>query len=92
VNAPAPEPTPDPADPAVEAEWRKIERERIAEEVEEARENALEAAGVAYGRRWPWAAVVLALVAGLIVAGLLNSPRFQRPRQDQDPWIPGAAE
>lgn len=89
MNTPVPEPN--PADPAVEAEWQKIERERIAEEVAEAREDMLEAR-VAPGRRWPWAAVAVALVAGLILAALLNSPRFQRPPQDLDPGIPGAEE
>lgn len=81
MNAPVPERSPNPADMAVEAEWRKIEQERIAEEVEEAREDLIEAAA-APRRHWPWAAVAVALVAGVILAAVLNSPRFRRPGGD----------
>jgi len=79
---------PPPDDPAVEAEWRKIEQERIAEEVEEAREDLLDA-GATPGRRWSWTAVAIALAAGVVVAVLLNSPWFRRA---VDPGQPGVEE
>jgi len=61
----------DPDEVAVENEWRKIEAERIAEEQAEAREDLLDAEPSR--RRWPWLALVAALMAGLIAAALINS-------------------
>ncbi len=83
--------TGDDVDAAVEDEWRRIERERIAEEVEEAREDAI-AEEAPPLRRWPWLAFVAALTAGVIAAVVLNSPaaisrRMVAPRQE-----PAAAE
>lgn len=77
MTAPEPKRNPISEDPAVEAEWRKIEEERIAEEVEEAREDLLDA-DAKPGRRWSWTAVAVALVAGLVLAAVLNSPWFRR--------------
>ena len=66
-------PTGDPDEAAVAAEWRKIEAERIAEEREEAREDAEDDVAPA-GMRWPWQAFAAALVAGLALAIALNWP------------------
>lgn len=62
----------DPDEVAVDAEWRKIEAERIAEEREEAREDVPEAEPPP--RRWPWGAFAAALAAGLILAIAINWP------------------
>lgn len=55
---------------AIAAEWQKIERERLAEERAEAREDLDPAAPV--GRRLPWRALVAALLAGVVAAVLAN--------------------
>lgn len=91
MTTPVPEQTPQPPDAAVEAEWRKIEQERIAEEVEEAREDTLEA-GVARERHWPWGAIAAALVAGMVLAALLNSPWFRRPVEEPGQGVQEAGE
>jgi len=51
MTAPAPKRNPIPEDPAVEAEWRKIEEERIAEEVEEGAEEPGQAGSQEAGGR-----------------------------------------
>ncbi|MFM8733644.1 MAG: hypothetical protein ACKOC8_00380 [Pirellulales bacterium] len=58
-------------DAAVEAEWRKLEAERIEEERDEARDDAIEAPAPA-PRRWPWVALAASLAAGVLVAAFLN--------------------
>jgi hypothetical protein len=73
TDRPASSQPPSTDDPAVEEEWRRIERERIAEEVEEAREDAI-VEKTPSRRRWPWLAFAAALVAGMIAALVLNSP------------------
>jgi len=62
------------ADPAVEAEWRRVEEERIAVERAEASEDAVEPPRPAVPR-WEWLAMAGALAAGLLVAVLVNLPR-----------------
>lgn len=62
------------ADPAVEAEWRRLEEERIAEERAEASEDAVEPPRPPVPR-WEWLAMAGALAAGLLVAVLVNLPR-----------------
>jgi len=59
-------------DAAVEAEWRTIEAERIAQEQEEAREVVPEVAGARGSRQWLWLALVASLGAGVLVAGAVN--------------------
>ena len=59
---------------AVEAEWRRIERERLEEEIAEAREDAAEPAGGPLRHRWPWLALAGALAAGLLVAVVIERP------------------
>lgn len=59
-------------DAAVEAEWRSIEAERIAQEQEEAREVVPEVAGARGSRQWLWLALVASLGAGVLVAGAVN--------------------
>jgi len=66
-------PAGDPDEAAVAAEWRKIEAERIAEEREEAREDADDGVPPT-AARWPWQAFAAALVAGLVLAIALNWP------------------
>lgn len=79
-----------PDDAAVESEWRRIERERIAEEVEEAREDAI-AEGPSR-RRWPWLAFAAALAAGAVAALILNSPAAISRRTVAVPPEPAAAD
>lgn len=59
-------------DAAVEAEWRRIEAERVAQEQEEARDEVPEATGATRARSWPWLALVASLVAGVLVALAVN--------------------
>lgn len=69
----------DPDDPAVQAEWRRLEAERLAEERAEAREDAAEAAHepvpVRSRRHRQPLAFAAALVSGIVVAILVNRPR-----------------
>jgi hypothetical protein len=68
---------------AVDAEWRKIEAERIAEDREEAGEDVLEAETPP--KRWPWWAFAAALAAGLIVAVAINWPGVLSQQSDSGP-------
>jgi len=61
-------------DAAVEAEWRRIERERLEEEIAEARAGAAEPADEPMRHRWPWMVLVGALAAGLLTAIVINRP------------------
>jgi hypothetical protein len=68
----------DPSDRLVEAEWRAIEAERIAEERTEAAADLEEEIGpVRAAKRptWPWLTIATALAAGLLVTVVLNVPR-----------------
>lgn len=69
----------DPDDPAVQAEWRRLEAARLAEERAEAREDAEEAAHepmlTRSDRRWQPLAFAIALAAGIVAAFLVNRPR-----------------
>jgi hypothetical protein len=73
-------------DVEVAAEWRQIERERIAAERAEAREDVESLArDAAAGRRvtnWPLVAMVAALVAGVVLAVLVNG-RIDAARKQQ---------
>ena len=83
VIASQPAPTdPDDAVDAVDAEWRKLEAERIAEERYEAGEDALDAP--TSPARWPWWAFAAALAAGVILTIMINSPAMlsRRPAAD----------
>ncbi len=75
-----------PDDPAVQAEWRRLEAERLAEERAEAREDAEEATqhpGTPRNERgWQPLAFAVALVAGIVVAMLVNRPR-QKPSAEE---------
>lgn len=77
-----PHDVPPPAeDPAVAAEWRRIEAARLAEERAEAREDAEQASHVpavqSTKRRWPLVAFGVALAAGVVLAILVNRPQVQ---------------
>ena len=61
-------------DAEVEAEWRKLERARIDEEIAEAREDAADLGAAPMRQRWPWLALAGSLAAGVIVAFLINRP------------------
>lgn len=61
-------------DVEVEAEWRRIERERLEEEIAEAREDAAEPVDEPMRHRWPWLALAGALAAGVLAAIVINRP------------------
>lgn len=59
----------------VDAEWERIELERIAGEIAEAREDEAVAETTAEPRqRWPWMTMAAALAAGVLVAAFINMP------------------
>lgn len=62
------------AEAEVEAEWRRIERQRLDGEIAEARDDAAELAPEPMRQRWPWLALVGALAAGVLVAVVINRP------------------
>lgn len=86
TKQPKHQPSTESDDPAVQAEWRRLEAERLAEERAEAREDADEAAHEPAARRargqWPLIAFVIALVAGIIAALVVNRPRPKTASQD----------
>jgi hypothetical protein len=60
-------------DEAVDAEWKRIESDRVAEEVAEAREDILDA--VPHPTRpsiWLWGGFAAALLAGVVFAVVVN--------------------
>jgi hypothetical protein len=67
-----PQPAPGKPDDAIDAEWRKIESERIAEEQEEAREDIL--APEPARPIWPWWVFAAILAAGAVFAAAINAP------------------
>ena len=63
------------ADARVDAEWERIELERIAGEIAEAREDAAVAETTAEPHaHWPWTTMLAALAAGVLVAAFVNMP------------------
>jgi hypothetical protein len=58
----------------VEAEWRRIERQRLEGEIAEARDDAAEPASEPMRQRWPWIALAGALAAGVLVAVVIDRP------------------
>lgn len=80
----------------VDAEWAKIEDERVAEEVAEAREDVIEAIADPGGRRrswrWMWWAFAAALVAGIGFAGWVDFVvAMNRPTPDTAVPLPAAS-
>lgn len=60
-------------DSKIRAEWRRVEQERIAEEVAEAREDVAATDQPHAGpRRFIWIAFAIALVAGIVVTALIE--------------------
>ena len=59
-------------DPAVEAEWQRLEAERIAQEIEEARDDVTSAERQQQRPPWTWLAMLASLAAGVLVAAGLN--------------------
>jgi hypothetical protein len=78
---------PPDVDPALEAEWQRLERERLAEERAEARVDAEEASHhpppKPFGRRALALAFTVALAAGGVLAFLVNRPQ-PRPALDAE--------
>lgn len=83
-------------DRIVAEEWREIETERLVAERAEADADAdlepADGATVPRGRFWPWKSLAAALLAGLLVAGLLNLPGDQQRQVAWDPGDPDAGE
>lgn len=65
----------DTGDAEVEAEWRRIEEQRLAEERAEATEDSADPVPPATRSRWPWLVLVAALAAGSAVTMVINRPR-----------------
>ncbi|MFM8290112.1 MAG: anti-sigma factor family protein, partial [Planctomycetia bacterium] len=65
----------------VEAEWRRIERQRLEGEIAEARDDAAEPAPEPMRQRWPWIALAGALAAGVLVAVVIDRPRGPADRE-----------
>ena len=60
-------------DAKVREEWRRLERQRIDEEIAEAREDVGHAGPARGGPHWlVWAALAVALVAGIVVTAIVN--------------------
>ena len=59
-------------DPAVEAEWQRLEAARIAQEIEEARDDVTSAERQQHRPPWTWLAMLASLAAGVLVAAGLN--------------------
>lgn len=68
-------------DAEVEGEWRRIERERLAEEIAEARDDAAEPVDEPMRHRWPWLALAGALAAGVLAAVVINRPGGMADRE-----------
>jgi len=82
-----------PADSRIDAEWERIELERLAEEIAEAREDAAVAETTTEPRRpWPWMTMLAALAAGLLVASFVNMPPLHSVlvEKDRDVALRGA--
>lgn len=74
-----------PADSRIDAEWERIELERLAGEIAEAREDAAVAETTPEPRhRWPWMTMLGALAAGLLVAALVNMSPLHSVLVDHD--------
>lgn len=81
----------DAEDAKVRAEWRRLEKERIAEEVAEARED-VETEAKAAGRgsyRLVWIAFAVALVAGMVVTALIEGFSAKVAPPDEAPAATG---
>lgn len=70
MTTPADDPSSPAADEAVMAEWQRIEEARIAEDRDEARDDAESAPHPL--RTWAWVVLGLALLAGIVATVLLN--------------------
>ncbi len=81
MNGSGPSQQPPDSDPALEAEWQRLETERLAEERAEARDDAEEAAHhppqKTSERRVLVQALAVALAAGGVLAFLMNRPQPQ---------------
>lgn len=57
----------------IREEWRRVEQERLAEEIAEAREDAGTAPQVGRVPRWlMWTVCAVALVAGIVATVVIN--------------------
>lgn len=74
-----------PGDARVDAEWERIELERIAGEIAEAREDAAVAETTVEPRQhWPWMTMLAALAAGVLVAVFVNMPPLHSVLVEKD--------
>jgi len=75
-----PNDAPDRADDAkVREEWQRLERQRLDEEIAEAREDAGTVPPARGGPRWfVWLAFAVALAAGIVATGVING-LFRNP-------------
>jgi hypothetical protein len=79
----------DHGDAEVEAEWRRVEDQRIAEERAEATEDAAEPVPPPTSR-WPWLILAAALAAGILATVAINRPRPSSP-EGAAPSAPAAS-
>ena len=72
---------PTPAEDArIREEWRRLERQRIDEEIAEAREDVETGVPPPSGpSRLVWAVLAIALVAGIVATAFLNGAFGPRP-------------
>lgn len=86
--------SPVPGVDPVEQEWRRIERERVAQEIAEAREDLIEAIthpeDSARRGSWVWWAFGLALLAGVVFALAVNL--FVMPSRQESGAVPPAGD
>lgn len=72
-----------PSDEAVMAEWQRIEDARIAEDREEAQDDAETAPPPT--RTWAWVVLGVALVAGIAATVILNAWLRPTPQVEESP-------
>lgn len=80
----------DAGDAEVEAEWRRIEEQRLAEERAEATEDAADPVPPVTRAQWPWLVLVAALAAGIAATVVINRPRPAAVPENAPPAAPGA--
>lgn len=80
----------DSGDAEVEAEWRRIEEQRLAEERAEATEDAADPVPSPTRSQWPWIVLAAALAAGIAATMAINRPRPAAAPGVPPQTVPGA--